>query len=125
MILHQVHPAKIALDTGFGLLSLWLLWRGRTKTGMALHYIVPLASSFLVLRGDVGQLRGTKAGRYVLSIPQPGHAVRAAGDTLMVRGARRKKPVLVGLGALGVAAGWSSGLLARRGLTAPKPARPS
>jgi hypothetical protein len=125
MVLHQAHPAKLAVDAASTVTSLWLLWRGKTKTGFAVHYLAPLAASFFVLRGDVARLRDSAAGRYVLTIPQGGHALRAASDTLMVRGARRRKPALMAAGALGVAAGWSSGLLARRPLTAPPPGRPS
>lgn len=125
MVLHQVHPAKLAVDAASTVASLWLLWRGRTKTGLVVHYLAPLATSFVVLRGDVARLRDTAAGRYVLTIPQGGHALRAASDTLMVRGARRHKPALMVIGALGVSAGWSSGLLARRALTAPPAAGPS
>lgn len=125
MVLHQAHPAKLAVDAVSTAASLWLLWRGRTKTGFALHYLAPLAATFVVLRGDVARLRESAAGRYVLTIPQGGHALRAAGDTLMVRGARRHKPGWMAIGALGVGAGWSSGLLARRRLTAPPPGPPS
>jgi hypothetical protein len=113
LVLHQAHPAKLVVDAAAAATSLWLLWRGRTKLGFAVHYLVPLATSAVVLTGDVSRLRATGPGRYVLSIPQGGHAVRAAGDTLMVRGARRHQPKVLAAGAVGVAAGWCGGLLSR------------
>jgi hypothetical protein len=93
---------------------MWLLWRGRTATGFAVHYLVPLAASAVVLSQDLSPLRETARGRYVLAnMPPPAQAVRALGDTLMVRGARRHQRKLIALGAVVVAAGWSRGLLSR------------
>jgi hypothetical protein len=117
LLLHQVHPVKLAADATAGAVSLWLLWRGRTKSGFAVHYLIPLAASAFVLSRDVSYLRGTSRGRYVLEhMPPPAQGVRALGDTLMVRGARRHQPRWVVAGAIGVAAGWAHGLLPR-----PKP----
>jgi hypothetical protein len=120
LILHQVHPVKLAVDGASAVASLWLLWRGRTGLGFAVHYLAPLAASALLLRGDLDRLRVTRAGQYLLSMPQGAHALRAAGDTLMVRGARRHEPRLIAAGLVAVAAGWSSGLL-RRGAGRPAP----
>lgn len=123
LVLHQAHPAKLAVDAGAGALSLWLLWRGRTLTGFAVHYLVPMAASLVVLRGDVSRLRSTAAGKAALAMPQAGHALRAAGDTLMVTGARKHKPKLMVLGGLGIVAGLASGFLGpRRAAPASRPA---
>lgn len=123
LVLHQAHPAKLAVDAGAGALSLWLLWRGRTLTGFAVHYLVPMAASLVVLRGDVSRLRSTAVGKAALAMPQAGHALRAAGDTLMVTGARKHKAKLMVLGGLGIVAGLASGFLApRRATPASRPA---
>ncbi|HKN38378.1 MAG TPA: hypothetical protein VJ456_04610 [Acidimicrobiia bacterium] len=115
LVLHQVHPAKLAADASASVASMWLLWRGRTATGFAVHYLVPLVASAVVLHRDLSPLRETARGRYVLAnMPPPAQAVRALGDTLMVRGARRHQRKLIALGALVIAAGWSRGLLSRR-----------
>ncbi|HEU5001496.1 MAG TPA: hypothetical protein VFW71_01790 [Actinomycetota bacterium] len=114
LALHQAHPAKLVVDAGAGALSLWLLWRGRTITGLAVHYLVPMAASLLVLQRDLSRLRSTAAGKAILAMPQGGHAIRAAGDTLMVTGARKHKPKLMVLGGLGVVAGLASGFVAPR-----------
>ena len=116
LLLHQVHPVKLAADAAGGVLSLWLLWRGRTATGLAMHYLVPLAASVFVLTRDVSYLRSTKRGRYVLDrMPPPAQAVRALGDTLLVRGARRHQKGWMAAGAAGVAAGWACGLVLPNG----------
>src|SRR6266851_1379280 len=115
LLLHQVHPIKLVADAGAAAASLWLLWRGRTKTGFAVHYLVPLAASAFVLTRDLSYLRATSRGQYVLDhMPPPAQAVRALGDTLIVRGARKHQPRWIAAGALGVAAGWAHGLLPRR-----------
>lgn len=119
LILQNIHPAKLAVDAVASATSLWLLWRGRTKLGFAVHYLLPAATSAYVLTRDVGRLRSTPAGRFVLSIPRGGHAARAAGDTLMVRGARRHQPKVIVAGALIAAAGWSSGLFGRSPSSSP------
>lgn len=116
LVLHQIHPIKLAADVGASVVSLWLFWRGRTKAGFAVHYLVPVAASAIVLATqDVSKLRCTARGRYVLEHMPPGaQAIRAAGDTLMVRGARRHQAKLIVGGAIGVVAGWAHGLLPRR-----------
>jgi hypothetical protein len=114
LLLHQVHPVKLAADAGAAAVSLWLLWRGRTKSGIAVHYLIPLVASAFVLTRDVSYLRGTGRGRYVLEhMPPPAQGVRALGDTLMVRGARKRQTRWIVAGALGVAAGWAYGLVPR------------
>ncbi|GAC1363865.1 MAG: hypothetical protein NVSMB32_05860 [Actinomycetota bacterium] len=120
LVLHQVHPAKLAADAGSGLASFWLLWRGHTVTGLVVHYGGPLLASALVLRGEVSHLRHTARGRYVLTrLPASTQAIRAIGDTLMVRGARKKEPKLIAAGALAVGAGWAAGLLSPATRLAP------
>lgn len=117
LLLHQVHPVKLAADAGAAAVSFWLLWKGRTTSGFAVHYLIPLAASAFVFTRDVSYLRGTNRGRYVLeNMPPPAQGVRALGDTLMVRGARKHQTRWVIAGAIGVAAGWAYGLLPR-----PKP----
>ena len=109
------HNSRAISNRSASLASMWLLWRGRTATGFAVHYLIPLIASAVVLHRDVSPLRDTARGRYVLAnMPPPAQAVRALGDTLMVRGARRRQRRLIALGALVVAAGWSGGLVPRR-----------
>ncbi len=122
LLLHQVHPIKLTADATAAAVSLWLLWRGRTATGFAVHYLVPLAASAFVLTRDVSYLRSTVRGRYVLErMPPPAQAFRALGDTLMVRGARRHQPRWIAAGAVGVVAGWASGLVPRRNGATSRP----
>src|SRR2546430_6878745 len=65
LVLHQVHPAKLAADASASLASMWLLWQGRTATGFAVHYLVPLVASAVVLPRGLSPLPDTPPGRYV------------------------------------------------------------
>jgi hypothetical protein len=121
LLLHQVHPVKLAADAGAAAASLWLLWKGRTKSGFAVHYLVPLAASAFVLTRDISYLRETGRGRYVLdNMPPPAQGIRALGDTLMVRGARKHQARWMVAGAIGIAAGWAYGLVPRSKTKLPK-----
>jgi hypothetical protein len=113
LLVHQVHPVKLAADIGASLLSLALLWRGHRRTGMAVHFAGPLLGSAVVLStADLPRLAITPAGRYVQQhMPPAAQALRLAGDALTVRGARRHSFALIAAGLAVVAAGWSHGLL--------------
>jgi hypothetical protein len=77
------------------------------------RYSLPAVGSAIVLStADVERLRGTAAGRYVLANMSPAAmAVRLAGDIVMAVGSWYRRPPLIALGLLIVAAGWSEGLL--------------
>jgi hypothetical protein len=113
VLLHQVHPVKLAADISASLISNTLLWRHRLVAGIVTRYALPIAGSVIVLSAaDVEGLRGTAAGRYVLANMSPAAvAVRLAGDVVMALGSWYRRPRLIGLGLLIVVAGWSQGLL--------------
>jgi hypothetical protein len=113
LLVHQVHPAKLAADIGASVGSLALLWRGHRRSAMAVHVAVPLLGSAVVLAtADLPRLATTPAGRYVQRHMPPGaQALRLAGDALTVQGARWHRAGLIGAGLALVAAGWSHGLL--------------
>ncbi len=115
ILLHQVHPVKLAFDIGASVVSNALLWQHRLAAGIVSRYLLPVLGSALVLRfADVESLRDTPRGRYVLEhMPPASTALRLGGDTLMAAGAWRRKPSWVLAGALMVAAGWSHGLYSR------------
>ena len=77
------------------------------------RYALPVVGSAIVLSSaDVERLRGTARGRYALANMSPGAmAVRLAGDVVMAVGSWYRRPPLIALGLLIVAAGWSEGLI--------------
>ncbi len=112
ILVHQVHPVKLAFDISASLISNVLLWRHRLGAGLLSRYLLPVAGSALVVRfADLERLRHTSQGTYVLEhMPPSSMAVRLAGDTLMAVGAWRRRPGMMAAGGLLVVAGWSHGL---------------
>jgi hypothetical protein len=112
ILVHQVHPVKLAFDISASVISNVLLWQRRLRGGLLSRYLLPVIGSALVIRfADLDRLRYTARGRYVLEhMPPASTALRLGGDTLMAIGAWRRTPSLMLAGALLVAAGWSHGL---------------
>ncbi len=113
ILLHQVHPLKLAADISASLISNALLWQHRPVAGIVTRYALPVVGSAIVLSSaDLKRLRGTAAGRYVLANMSPGTmVVRLAGDVVMAVGSWYRRPPVIALGLLIVAAGWSEGLV--------------
>jgi hypothetical protein len=113
ILLHQVHPLKLAADISASVISNALLWQHRPVVGIVTRFALPVVGSAIVLSSaDVERLRETAAGRYVLANMSPGAiAVRLAGDVVMAVGSWYRRPPLIALGLLIVAAGWSEGLV--------------
>jgi len=113
VLLHQVHPVKLAADISASLISNTLLWRHRPVAGIVTRMALPIAGSAIVLSAaDVERLRGSAAGRYVLANMSPAAmTVRLAGDVVRALGSWYRRPQLIALGLLIVVAGWSQGLL--------------
>ena len=113
VLVHQVHPVKLGADIGASLVSLPLIWHGYGRAGMVAHFAPALLGSAAVLAfADLDRLATTRRGRYVLRhMPPAAQAVRAVGDAVMVRGARRQRPGLIAAGLAVVVLGWSHGLL--------------
>ena len=111
ILVHQVHPVKLAFDITASLISNALLWQHRLVAGLASRYLLPVVGSALVLSfADLDRLSNTKRGQYVLRhMPPASTALRLGGDTLMAVGSWRRKPAWIVAGTLLVAAGWSHG----------------
>ena len=113
LLLHQVHPAKLAIDISSSLASTVLLWRRYARAGLLFRYIPPLIGSAAVLRfADLDARRDRPSGRYVVAhMPPAAQAIRLAGDTMMAFGAWRRRPAIVAVGVVLIALGWSDGVL--------------
>ena len=108
MLLHQVHPAKIAADVTASVISNFLLWKARPKAALAVRVLLPVTTSLAVLGlADLEALAATARGRYILAhMPPSAQALRLVGDSVMAAGARRHKFTLMLAGAAVIAAGW-------------------
>jgi hypothetical protein len=115
LLVHQTHPAKVAIDLSAAAISSLLLWRRQLLAGALVRYLLPAAGSVAVLSlVDLSRHRLRPAGRYALDHLTPGaQAIRLGGDLVMALGAWRRQPWLIAAGAGLVLAGWSHGLLPR------------
>jgi hypothetical protein len=120
LLLHQVHPAKLATDISVSVVSTVLFWRHRLVPGLLVFAVPAPVASAVVLRRDLSGYRDSAAGRYVLAhMPPSMQAVRAAGAVAMAVGSWRRRPALIVAGLALVGLGWSHGLLRPRATARP------
>jgi hypothetical protein len=108
---HQLHPAKLLVDWGAGLFSLYPLWRHQLVAGMAVMLVPPVVASILVMRfADLEPYARSRLGQYLArSMTRLTEAIRLAGMAVMALGAWYQEWLLIGAGLLVIAAGWSLG----------------
>jgi hypothetical protein len=126
ILLHQVHPAKLATDWGTGLTAAWLFWDHRLPAALIVGFLPSiLISIYLVLRVDLTRYRDSPLGRYFLSPrTRPGDPVRLFGLLVMWAGAWFNSILAAAAGLAVIVAAWGRGLFAKkREGTAPR--RPS
>ena len=113
ILIHQVHPLKLAADISASVVSNILLWQHRLGPALLARYLPPIVGSALVIRfGDMDALRQTRRAGYVREhMPPASTAIRLAGDVVMGIGSWRRRPSWIAAGALIVGAGWSHGLV--------------
>jgi hypothetical protein len=66
LLVHQIHPAKLATDISAAIVSTALFWRRRPLLGLLVVAIPPPIASALTMRADLSRYRDSTAGRYVL-----------------------------------------------------------
>jgi hypothetical protein len=49
-LVHQVHGAKLAADIGAGVMSSWLMWRGRPVIALLVAHTAAAIASAMVVR---------------------------------------------------------------------------
>ena len=124
ILLHQVHPAKLAIDWGTGLIAAWLFWDHMLPAALIVGFLPSiLISIYLILRVDLSRYKETPLGRYFVSpLTRPGDPVRLFGLIVLWTGAWFNS-ILAAAAGLGIIIfGWGKGLLVKkRGRTAPPP----
>ena len=50
MLIHQIHPAKLATDLLAAAVSLYFFWQHQLATGLAVHFLPPVIASSLLVR---------------------------------------------------------------------------
>jgi hypothetical protein len=103
VLYHQILPLKLASDVGAEVVSIILIWRGRRRLGLALHFLPPVVASALLTRrtADLERLRDSPAGQYIAREMTPARVlVRLAGDAITVLGAWSRRPAILAVGAV-------------------------
>jgi hypothetical protein len=120
LLVHQIHPAKLATDISVAVVSTVLFWQHRPVPGLLVFVLPAPIASALVMRKELSAYRDSAAGRYVLThMPPSMQAVRSLSALTIAVGGWRRSPAIILAGLALVGLGWSHGLLpARRHLTA-------
>jgi hypothetical protein len=123
ILLHQVHPAKLVVDWGTGLIAAWLFWDHNLPAALIVGFLPSiLISIYLILRVDLSRYKETPLGRYFTSpLTRPGDPVRLFGLVVMWTGAWFNSILAAAAGLVIIVFGWGKGLFVRkRGRTVPK-----
>ncbi|HTK04849.1 MAG TPA: hypothetical protein VL500_04655 [Candidatus Eisenbacteria bacterium] len=110
---HQIHPAKLAADTGSGIAAVILLANGQAVIGLALAIVVPVAATFALLRyADLEPQKRSRLGAYVKKYMTPAAQIQRLAGFAILCGAAWKGSYLLGvLGAALIVHAWTMGLL--------------
>jgi hypothetical protein len=110
---NQIHPLKLSTDILAAAVSLYLFWVHQPLPALVLHFVPPLAASWLIIRYvDLEPQKDSALGHYVAAnMTRTIEAVRLFGDLVMIFGAWRNDPKLIALGLLVIVGAWCNGLL--------------
>ena len=87
-VVHQLHPAKIAVDVLSAAGALWLFWLHHLLDGVGVALVPPLVASTLIMRFDLEPLRVSISGERMLRYMTPAvQAARLLGFLVMAFGA--------------------------------------
>ena len=116
-VIHQLHPAKIAVDVLSAALALWFFWGHQLLDGLGISLVPPLAASALVMRFDLERLRRSPAGERMMRFMTPAvQAARLLGFAAIAAGGWLHSVFVIAGGAVWIAGWWW------RVLTRPVPA---
>jgi hypothetical protein len=116
ILLHQLHPAKLVVDWGTGLVAAWLLWDHRLPAGLIVGLLPSiLISIYLILRVDLSPYKETRLGRYFLSpLTRPSDPVRLLGLIVLWTGAWFNSIPAAAAGLGIIIFGWVKGLVFKK-----------
>lgn len=89
ILLHQLHPLKLAVDWGTGFWAAWLLWGHELAAALIVGFVPSiLLSVYFILRTDLTRFKERPLGRYMLSPrTRPSDSLRLLGLVVMWAGA--------------------------------------
>jgi hypothetical protein len=97
VLLHQVHPAKLAADIGAAAVSLYFFWQHQLWLGLITHFASPVIASALLLHyARLDGYAASRVGHYLKRyMTRTAEALRFAGDLVMVLGAWLHQPWVI------------------------------
>ena len=119
LLYHQIHPLKLAVDIGGGVVSTWLLWRHDLLPAMLIAWLPSIAVTLVMLRWmDLTRQRDSAFGRYMAHhMTRLAEAIRLGGQIITWLGAWWHAPWAIVVGAAIIVAGWTYSLPLRRSPT--------
>ena len=116
ILLHQVHPLKLAADVIAAVVSLYFFWQHQLVAGLVTHLVPPVVASAAVLHfADLSPYKNSRLGAYLerymtLTV----QAIRLAGDLITVIAAWYHSAAGIAAGVAVILAAWTYGLLPLR-----------
>lgn len=122
ILLHQVHPVKLAVDWVTGFAAAWFFWEKEIVVALIVGLIPSVVvSAYMVSRTDLARYRDTALGRYVLSErTRPNDQVRLAGMVIMWGGAWWNSIPVAAAGLAVILLAWGRGLLVKEKGDSPR-----
>jgi len=116
IVVHQVHPFKLATDWFTAVAAGWLFWNHEMVTALLVGFVPSIVVSlYMIMRVDLGRLADTPLGKYVASPrTRPSDGIRFLGLAIAWWGAWMNQVLPVGVGLAVILIGWGKGLLGRR-----------
>lgn len=117
ILLHQLHPVKLAVDWGTGLYAAWLLWEHELVAALLVGFVPSIVLSvYFILRTDLTGFKETPLGRYMLSPrTRPSDSLRLFGLAVMWAGAWLNSLPGAAAGVAIILFAWGKGLLVKTG----------
>ena len=108
---HQIHPLKLFVDWGTGIVALYLFWRHKLAAGLVIALIPPVIVSFILIRfANLEKYKESSFGRYVHKyMTRQIEVTRLAGYAIMALGAWAHIIWLIPLGLFIIVLGWIRG----------------
>ena len=116
IVIHQVHPVKLAVDWATAVAAGWLMWDHALIPALLVGFVPSIVVSFyMIMRVDLGRLAETPLGRYVASPrTRPSDGIRFLGLAVAWWGAWAHMVLPIAAGLAVIVFGWGKRLLARR-----------
>jgi len=119
ILYHQIHPLKLLVDIGTGLLTTYFAWQHNVVWFLPLFLIPSVVTTILLIKfADLEKLKASSFGKYIKNyMNRIVEAIRFAGQIIMWIAAWFHLPVLIIMGVLIIVGAWFNGKIFRRQLT--------